>query len=260
MAHLTDDPRTRELAENLAEVRARIDRAAQAAGRDPADVDLVAVTKTFGADDVRRLVALGVTEVGENRDQEAAPKAAAVPEARWHFIGRIQRNKIRSIAGYVGCVDSLDRAVLVDPLDRAIADRAVADRAVADRAVADRAGSDRDIADRAGPLDILLQVSLDGDPDRGGVLVADLPALADLVEAAPHLRLAGLMAVAPLGADPDLTYADLAGHAARLRAGHPQATTLSAGMSGDLEAAVRHGTTQVRVGTALLGGRPPVVG
>ncbi len=240
MAQLNDDPRSRELAANLTGLRARIERAARAAGRDPVEVGLVAVTKTFGADDVRRLAALGITDVGENRDQEAAPKAAAVPEVRWHFIGRIQRNKIRSIAGYAASVDSLDRAVLVDPLDRAAADRVV--------------------ADRVAPLDVLLQVSLDGDPARGGALAADLPALADRVEAAPHLRLAGLMAVAPLGADPDLAYAELAGHAARLRAGHPQATALSAGMSGDLEAAVRHGTTQVRVGTALLGGRPPVVG
>jgi PLP dependent protein len=235
VAQLTDDPRSRQLATNLAGVRDRIARAARDAGREPDEVGLLAVTKTFGADDVRRLAALGITDVGENRDQEAAAKAAAVPEMRWHFIGRIQRNKIRSIASYAGSVDSVDRDVLVDPLDRAV-------------------------ADRAEPLDVLLQVSLDGDLARGGVPVTELPALADRVEAAPHLRLAGLMAVAPLGADVEREYAALAGHAAQLRAGHPGARTLSAGMSGDLEAAVRHGATQVRVGTALLGGRPPVVG
>lgn len=234
MAQLSEDPRTAQLAANLVEVRARIAGAAREVGRDPGEVALIAVTKTFDADDVRRLAALGIAEFGENRDQEAAPKAAAVPEVRWHFLGRIQRNKIRSIASYADSVDSLDRPVLVDPLDRAF-------------------------SGRAGQLDVLLQVSLDGDPARGGVAAADLPALADRVEAAGHLRLAGLMAVAPLGADVERSYAELADVAGRIRAAHPQARALSAGMSGDLEAAVRHGSTQVRVGTALLGGRPPVV-
>ncbi|HEY2172977.1 MAG TPA: YggS family pyridoxal phosphate-dependent enzyme [Mycobacteriales bacterium] len=243
MAQLSEDPRTAQLAANLAEVRDRIARAARDVGRDPGEVALIAVTKTFDADDVRRLAALGIAEFGENRDQEAAPKAAAVPDVRWHFLGRIQRNKIRSIASYADSVDSVDRTVLVDPLDRAVADRAIADRAAAQSA----------------PLDVLVQVSLDGDPARGGVRAADLPALADRVEAAEHLRLAGLMAVAPLGGDVERSYADLADLAARIRAAHPQARALSAGMSGDLEAAVRHGSTQVRVGTALLGGRPPVV-
>jgi PLP dependent protein len=234
VAQLSEDPRTAQLAANLAEVRDRITRAAREVGRDPREVALIAVTKTFAADDVRRLAGLGVAEFGENRDQEAAPKAAAVPEVRWHFLGRIQRNKIRSIASYADSVDSVDRAVLVDPLDRAV-------------------------AERAGPLDVLVQVSLDGDPARGGVRAADLLALADRLQAADHLRLAGLMAVAPLGGDAERSYADLADLAARIRAAHPQARALSAGMSGDLEAAVRHGSTQVRVGTALLGGRPPVV-
>jgi hypothetical protein len=243
VAQLSEDPRTAQLAANLAEVRDRIARAARDVGRDPGEVALIAVTKTFDADDVRRLAALGIAEFGENRDQEAAPKAAAVPDVRWHFLGRIQRNKIRSIASYADSVDSVDRTVLVDPLDRAVADRAIADRAAAQSA----------------PLDVLVQVSLDGDPARGGVRAADLPALADRVEAAEHLRLAGLMAVAPLGGDVERSYADLADLAARIRAAHPQARALSAGMSGDLEAAVRHGSTQVRVGTALLGGRPPVV-
>jgi hypothetical protein len=248
VAQLSEDPRTAQLAANLAEVRDRIARAARDVGRDPGEVALIAVTKTFDADDVRRLAALGIAEFGENRDQEAAPKAAAVPDVRWHFLGRIQRNKIRSIASYADSVDSVDRTVLVDPLDRAAADRAAADRAAADRAAA-----------QSTPLDVLVQVSLDGDPARGGVRAADLPALADRVEAAEHLRLAGLMAVAPLGGDVERSYADLADLAARIRAAHPQARALSAGMSGDLEAAVRHGSTQVRVGTALLGGRPPVV-
>jgi PLP dependent protein len=234
VAQLREDPRTAQLAANLAEVRDRIARSAREVGRDPGEVALIAVTKTFDADDVRRLAGLGIAEFGENRDQEAAPKAAAVPEVRWHFLGRIQRNKIRSIASYADSVDSVDRAVLIDPLDRAV-------------------------AERAGPLDVLVQVSLDGDPARGGVRAADLPDLADRVEAAEHLRLAGLMAVAPLGGDVERSYADLADLAARIRAAHPQAKALSAGMSGDLEAAVRHGSTQVRVGTALLGGRPPVV-
>jgi pyridoxal phosphate enzyme (YggS family) len=243
MSVAADDPRAAEIAANLAAVRGRIGAACTAAGRDPAEVTLVAVTKTFGVEDVRRLVGLGLRDLGENRDQEARAKVAALaadePVAaaiRWHFIGRLQRNKCRSVAGYAAVVHAVDRAELVGAL---------------------AAGARR--ADRAA-LDVLLQLSLDGDPARGGALPADVPALAAAIAAAPPLRLRGVMAVAPQGTEPDAAFSRLAAAAAALRADHPGAVAISAGMSGDLEAAIRHGATHVRLGTALLGGRRPMVG
>ncbi len=230
------DPRTAEIAANLAAVRARIAAGCAAAGRDPATVTLVAVTKTFPVQDVRRLLALGVADIGENRDQEARVKAAAVPAARWHFVGRLQRNKCRSVASYAVLVHSVDRPELVAALD----------------AGARQTG-------RA-PLDVLVQVSLDADPARGGALPADVPRLAAAIAGTAGLRLAGAMAVAPFDADPLPAFGRLAEVAAELRRDHPDATILSAGMTGDLEAALRCGATHVRIGTALLGGRTPPVG
>ena len=227
------DARTAEIAESLARVRERIQKAATDAGRDPGELTLIAVTKTFPVDDARRLVALGIPDLGEARDQEARAKARELPAARWHFVGRLQRNKARSVASYAAMVHTLDRPELVHPLS----------------AGAERAGRDR--------LDVLVQVSLDGDPRRGGALPADAVPLADAAETTGRLHVAGVMAIAPLGVDPDYAFADLARVAGRLRAAHPAATIVSAGMSGDLEAAVRNHATHLRIGTALLGGRPP---
>ncbi|WP_435151807.1 YggS family pyridoxal phosphate-dependent enzyme [Micromonospora aurantiaca (nom. illeg.)] len=234
--------RRAELAAGLARVRARIADACAAAGRRRDEVTLVAVTKTYPAADVVALAGLGVTDVGENRDQEAAPKAEAVAAAgaapRWHFIGQLQRNKARSVVRYADVVQSVDSVRLAAALDAA-------------------AGAVRDR-----PLDVLVQVSIDGDPARGGALpgAADpqrgLDPVAAAVAGADGLRLAGLMAVAPLGWEPDRAFARLAELAEALRADHPGATVLSAGMSGDLESAVGHGATHVRVGSALLGMRP----
>lgn len=229
------DARRDEVAANLGKVRDRIAAACAAAGRDAAEVTLVAVTKTYPASDVALLAGLGVTEVGENRDQEAAPKAAALAAdgvpVRWHFVGRLQRNKCRSVAGYADVVQSVDSVRLADALG----------------AAAERHG-------RA--LDVLVQVSLDGDTSRGGTLPgADLDAVAAGVAAQEALRLAGLMAVAPLGEPPDAAFARLADIAARFRVDHPTAVILSAGMSDDLESAISFGATHVRVGSALLGRR-----
>ncbi|ADU09345.1 YggS family pyridoxal phosphate-dependent enzyme [Micromonospora aurantiaca] len=234
--------RRAELAVGLARVRARIADACAAAGRQRDEVTLVAVTKTYPAADVVALAGLGVSDVGENRDQEAAPKAEAVAAAgaapRWHFIGQLQRNKARSVVRYADVVQSVDSVRLAAALDAA-------------------AGAVRDR-----PLDVLVQVSIDGDPARGGALpgAADpqrgLDPVAAAVAGADGLRLAGLMAVAPLGWEPDRAFARLAEVAAALRADHPDATVLSAGMSGDLESAIGHGATHVRVGSALLGMRP----
>ena len=224
--------RAAQLAAALEALEQRLADACAAAGRSRDEVVLVAVTKTRPASDVEALRDLGVRDVGENRDQEAAAKAAAVPGVRWHFVGAVQTNKARSVASYADVVHSVDRPALVDALDK---------------------GARR--AERV--LDVLLQVSLDGDPDRGGALPPDVPALAERVAGASALRLTGVMAVAPLGADPAAAFAELARVSERLRADHPQAVAVSAGMSGDLEQAVAHGATHVRVGTALLGRRPP---
>ncbi|MEU3457053.1 YggS family pyridoxal phosphate-dependent enzyme [Micromonospora sp. NPDC006766] len=236
--------RRAELAAGLARIRTRIADACAAAGRDRGAVTLVAVTKTYPAGDVVALARLGVTDVGENRDQEAAPKAIEVAAAgvtpRWHFIGQLQRNKCRSVVGYADVVQSVGSVRLATALDAAAA-----------------AGRDR-------PLEVLVQVSIDGDPARGGSLPdsADpdrgLGPVAAAVAGAGALRLGGLMAVAPLGWEPERAFARLAEVADRFRDRHPGATVLSAGMSGDLETAIEYGATHVRVGSALLGMRPPL--
>ena len=234
--------RKAELAESLAEVRERIAAACRAAGRSPDDVKLIAVTKTFPASDAALLADLGVTDVGENRDQEAGPKAAEVaalrPDAglRWHMVGRLQRNKARSVVGWAHEVQSLDSPRLADALAKAV-----------------RAARDAGIRDE--PLDVLIQASLDADPDRGGCPLDELGALAERVAHMGELRLRGLMAVAPLGEDPAAAFERLARAGERLRKDHPNAAEVSAGMSHDLEQAITHGSTCVRVGTALLGGR-----
>jgi pyridoxal phosphate enzyme (YggS family) len=225
------------LAANLVAVRERIGAACVAAGRDMGEITLIAVTKTFPASDVRLLADIGVTDIGENRDQEAAPKAAECVDlpVTWHFVGQLQTNKARSAVAYADVVHSVDRVRLVNALSKA--------------------------AVGAGRAPVcLVQVALDDDPSRGGARRADVPALAAEIAAAPGLELGGVMAVAPLDADPGPAFAVLAEVAAAVRAEHPAATILSAGMSGDLEEAIAHGATHVRVGTALLGHRASSLG
>lgn len=227
--------RRRELERRLAEVEERLGAACRDAGRARGEVTLVAVTKTWPASDAEVLRDLGVRDLAENRDQEAAAKAAAVPGVRWHFVGRVQTNKARSIASYADVVHAVDRLEVV----RALSDGAT------------RAG-------RA--VEALVQVSLDGDVARGGAAEEDVAMLADAVEGAPGLWLGGVMAVAPLGLDPTIAFDRLARVAAALRTSHPGATAISAGMSGDLEQAIAAGSTRVRVGSAILGPRPPYLG
>jgi pyridoxal phosphate enzyme (YggS family) len=229
--------RREELAANLAAVRERIATAAAAAGRDPADITLIAVTKTWPPADVRLLSELGIGDIGENRDQEAAPKHGACADLplRWHFIGQVQRNKAASITSYADVVHSVDRTVLVETLDR-------------------HAGR------HARRITALVQVALDDVTGRGGVPVDQVAEVAAAVAASDWLTLGGVMAVAPLGADPDSAFARLATVAGEVRAAHPTATVVSAGMSGDLDAAIRHGATHLRIGTALLGHRSPPFG
>ena len=234
--------RRAELAANLAAVRARIAAACAAAGRDPDELTLIAVTKTWPAADAAALADLGLTDLGENRDQEAAPKAAAVAEltatpVTWHFIGQLQSNKAHSVVRYASVVHSVDRARLV--------------RALGAAAYGTPPG--RNVVGAA--LTCLVQVSLDGDPDRGGVPADRMRGLAEQIQAAPGLALGGLMAVAPLNTDPGTAFAPLRRLSDTVREINPAATIISAGMSGDLEAAVQNGATHLRIGTALLGNR-----
>jgi pyridoxal phosphate enzyme (YggS family) len=224
-----------ELAANLDDVRRRIAAACTDAGRPDGDVSLVVVTKFFPASDVRLLADLGVRDVGENRHQEAVAKAAECADLglTWHYIGGLQSNKAAAVASYADVVESVDRVKLVRGLQRGAHER----------------GRD---------LDVLLQVSLDppGSGGRSGADPSELAGLAAEVEAQGALRLRGLMAVAPLGEDPAAAFARLAGIREEFLVGHPTATDLSAGMSGDLEAAIGAGATHVRVGSAILGPRP----
>jgi PLP dependent protein len=232
------EARLAELGRNLAAVRASIEDACSAAGRSPAEVTLVAVTKTFPAADVMLLHQLGLADFGENRDQEAAPKAAECAAAglrlRWHFVGQLQVNKAASVASYADVVHSVDRDRLVTALGR--------------RARA--AGRE---------LSCLVQVSLDAAPGRGGAAPAQVKSLAEAIAAEAGLSLGGVMAVAPLGAPPRPAYARLRAIAAQVRAEYPGASVISAGMSDDLAQAIAEGATHVRIGTALLGGRRPFV-
>ena len=230
--------RREELFASLAQVRERIGAACRAAGRSRGDVQLIVVTKNFPGSDIEVLCELGVTDIGENRDQEASAKIAALPQEvrqrlQVHFIGQLQSNKAGSLATYADTVHSIDRDKLVFALDHA----------------ATAAGRN---------IGALVQVSLDADPARGGVPLDGVAALANNVAAAQHLRLRGLMAVAPMGVDPGEAFARLATVARGIRADHPGATWISAGMSADLEAAVANGATHLRVGSAILGSRLPL--
>ncbi|TQM83572.1 hypothetical protein FHX81_5998 [Saccharothrix saharensis] len=225
--------RREELALSLAEVEDRIAAACAAVGRSPDEVELLAVTKTFPAEDVAILSDLGLTAFAENRDQEASRKTAEFAElrpdaaARWHMVGSLQRNKARSVLRWADRIDTVDSARLADAIAKAATE----------------------------PTEVLVQVSIDGDETRGGHPIGDLPRLADHVARSSELILRGVMTVAPLGMSPQQAFAALYEAVTRLRVDHPDATVISAGMSGDLEDAIAHGSTCVRVGTALLGSR-----
>jgi hypothetical protein len=243
-------PREAELAAALNGLRARLRDAAQAAGRDVTDIELLPVTKFFPASDVICLRRLGCVDFGESREQEASNKAAEVAAdlsgesvdapIRWHMVGRIQRNKARAVASWAHAAHSVDGVSLIHALGRASVE-----------ALAD--------GRREEPLRVYIQLSLDGDHQRGGVDVRD----ADLVDevcaaadATDGLTFVGLMAIPPLHADADDAFGRLAAERARVQTSYRQRLGLSAGMSGDLEAAVKHGSTCVRVGTSLMGPRP----
>ena len=250
----SQDPRTRELAERLAQVKERI-HAAQQGSTAPT---LIVVTKFHPAADVLRLRSLGVCDVGENRDQEAVAKATEVGaidahQLRWHFIGQLQKNKAKSVAAYAHSVQSIDRGSLVTALGNAMVRQ-------------------QDATGREA-LECFIQVDLSGaypdlalapQPDgpshsgRGGATPSSIAQLAAQIAQASGLRLAGLMAVAPLGVAPDPGFSLLGELSAKLVSEHPEATSISSGMSHDLEAALLAGATHLRVGSDILGPRPLV--
>jgi pyridoxal phosphate enzyme (YggS family) len=220
------------LDERLAAVQSAVADAARAADRDPAAITTIVVTKFHPASLVRELVGLGVRDFGENRHQEAQAKAAELTDldARWHFIGQLQSNKARAVRRYASAIHSVDRSGLVSALG--------------------------DPQPGAHPLDVFIQVDLSDDPGRGGVVPAEVDPLVEAVLAKGDLRLRGLMAVAPLGADPARAFAAVRGLSERVRGAAPSATALSMGMSGDFAEAIREGATHLRIGTAITGKRP----
>ena len=222
-----------DLRSRLAAVDARIADAARAAGRDPSSITRIVVTKFHPATLVADLHRLGVRDVGENRQQELTAKSAqlsALTDLRWHFIGQAQTKKARAIRTAAGVVHSVDRARLADALEAA--------------------GTD------AGVLDVLLQVNLTADPDRGGVAPEELERLAEHVAGCRTLRVRGIMAVAPLDEPAAPAFARLAGYARRLRAVVPDADWISAGMTADFVEAIAAGATHLRIGSAITGSRP----
>ena len=218
--------RRTEIAERLLDVQERIAVAAKKAQREPADITLIAVTKTFPISDIEILSELGVQEFGENRDNDAAPKAAAVP-GRWHFQGQIQSNKLKSICSWAHVIHSLDELRHFEIIERFATH----------------------------PLEIFLQVNLDGLAERGGAAIESLYPLASIIQAHPVHRLAGLMAVAPLGIDPEIAFGNLHEIQRAFLRDFPSAKSLSAGMSQDFEIAISHGATHLRIGSQIMGSR-----
>jgi pyridoxal phosphate enzyme (YggS family) len=237
-----------ELANALDVVRGRLAAAADAAGRNADEIELLPVTKFFPATDVAILFGLGCRSFGESREQEASAKVADVGRwagsdaapIQWHMVGQIQRNKARSLARWAQTVHSADSVRVVSALDGAV-------------------GAALQEGERTGPLQVYLQLSLDGDVSRGGVDISLPGAVDELcaeVAGCPNLELVGLMSIPPLTWDAEAAFTRLQAEHARVVEAHPGAVGLSAGMSGDLEVAIKHGSTCVRVGTALMGPRP----
>lgn len=241
------------LASRLAAVDRRIAEAAARGGRDPGEITRIVVTKFHPVTLIERLHRLGVRHVGENRVQELAEKietaqfdtaqfdTSDASGLRWHAIGQVQTNKARQVAAAAASVPlvlhSLDRVRLADALDTAL------------QTASEAAGNPL-------VLDTLVQLNLTDDPGRGGAPETELVALAEHAESLPHLRVRGVMAVAPLDVEPAAAFARVAEASTRLRALLPDATWISAGMSADLEDAVAHGATHLRIGTAITGSRP----
>jgi PLP dependent protein len=225
-----------DLAQRYREIVGRIDLAAKASNRSSADVTLVVVTKNHPHQLVLDLLALGARDFGENRDQEAAPKAKEIARLtteafRWHFVGQLQTNKVKTVLEYANFIHSLDRESLLTELQKRT-------------------------EDRADTLGVFIQVNLTEDPDRGGVRVPDLMGFAEKVVASQGLKLEGLMGVGGLQVAPEAEFEKLANLSIQLQKVAPGARGLSMGMSSDFEVAIGYGATHLRIGTAITGNRP----
>lgn len=222
-----------DLQSRLADLDARIMDAARSAGRDVSELTRIVVTKFHPAELITHLHELGVRDVGESRQQELTAKREELrhlDDLAWHFVGQIQTKKARAIRAASDVVHSVDRERLADALHAADPDGA--------------------------RLDVFLQVNLTDDPGRGGALPGDITRLAEHVAGScPSLRVRGVMAVAPLGANPAEAFARLADLGESVRTVVPDATWMSAGMSGDFAAAIAAGATHLRIGTAITGAR-----
>ncbi len=218
------------LAQNLAEVDARIAARLLKSGRAPGSVTRIVVSKFHPASLVRELNELGVSDFGENRDQEASAKAEELADLKltWHFIGQLQSNKVKSVIKYASTIHSLDRASLLDALSARPTDA---------------------------QLGVFIQVNLTDDPGRGGIEPDDLLPFANRVVAVPHLELLGVMAVASLDGEEERDFDKVARLSEQLRVAHPTAKNISAGMSNDFELAIDYGATHLRIGTAITGKR-----
>lgn len=222
--------RKSEISTNLATVTERITAAAKKVDRNPSDIKLIVVTKTFPITDLQFLYELGVRDFGENRDQEASQKVSELPnDINWHFQGQIQSNKLKSITSWASYIHSVDQLKYA-------------------KMISDYAGDQK--------KSIFLQVSLDEIPEsRGGVDPSKLHQLASAVSHFSNLNLMGLMAVAPLDESTDQAFARLSKYHQLFVEQFPEARFLSAGMSGDYESAILHGATHIRIGSSILGNR-----
>ena len=227
-------------------------------GRNSDEVTIIAVTKGFPASDVQFLAEIGVTDIGESRDQEAAPKHSELQtlELRWHCIGQVQTNKVRSIVEWADVIQSVDRLRLVHRLSETVPNGHMMDVLIQVSLDTDRnghiAGGNPNGSVKAPEVGELRRVPHDG---RGGVQEADVSELVAAVVADSRLRLAGLMTVAPLGVDPRAYFTNVGRVLAKIRETVPSATMFSAGMSGDFDAAIAAGATHLRIGSAILGSR-----
>jgi len=219
--------RAAEISANLQAITARIVSAAESAGRDPEEITLIAVTKTFPVSDVKILYELGIRDFGENRDQEGSVKFSELPgDSNWHFQGQIQSNKLKSIAAWADVIHS------IDDISHA-----------------------RKLSSLVGAKDIFVQVSLDGLPGRGGVNPEQLLDFLAEVTALANLKVRGLMAVAPLDEPPLEAFKRLKALSETVIKTHPNTWEISAGMSNDFEAAISQGATHIRIGSQILGVR-----
>ena len=221
--------RADEIADALGSVEARITAAAEAAGRERNEITLIAVTKTYPISDAAILQSLGIDNFGENRSEEGVEKSSQVP-GTWHFQGQVQSRKLRDIAGWATFIHSIDSPEHAQKLSR----------------ICTELGRD---------ISIFLQLSLDGAPDRGGVVASEIFALAEKVSALPNIKLVGMMCVPPVSLEYQRAFSDIADIHQRFIATFPKALFLSAGMSSDFEVAIAHGATHLRVGSQILGSR-----